>query len=736
MSGKSRGKQQTPNKKNQAQTPTGTQLNKKPTEEKQVFITDEELQQIWDVLGSLPKDEAAKFLKEFPAEIIEKLRTHKNPYKLPVFKGNDKRLLIFTTIPLSETYARRFAMTSLIGYTFRMVDEYKPQLDLPKEDDPSFQTVFNTHLKKLEIARPYKEFDRQLRETQALIKCLEELLQRPEEDRPPTYNADNEQNWDSMTPQQLSKLLLEHQKQHAELTAGRLMYEYHINANDISNLEIKLIGMNKKKLECEALVDNVDDAVRKFTEELGKLERLYSQNPELEPDETVPKQKVRSETNEPQKDRSRAEVRRTIEVYTTKLSEYRAELDKTIAQITEITDRIASLQSANTVHKQSLNAQKMDYYNRFGNQNDPNTKPKRPKGTAPPKAKKAQKTRPAWYSVFAHVVYQDYDLIDEDYEEARRLAKEQLGIRKTYEERVEKMQKTISDFLQEHFRYNPDLHVSCSYKPNYDDPQRTPLEVDEHRRITEQKYERSILPPDDTFFRWQRYADNNYEELRQATDDIYCEKSDMELNIVPMEIIEEDDPEVGREKALAFCRKYRNEFEAEPRVAAFRVNNLLGSWQQNRERIDFYNENTEIIKRIIDQHKKDSKLGPQLMKDRVERKRDKNIQVAGKNDKDFQEFRKNTPASKLEKIGTSHVSEITEKDIPRDQEAARENELEVGVHVIKPVRHGRRLYGQTKQSHFNIPAEDPNPNDTMTLQSASDRKKDFIDGKAGDEDDL
>ena len=200
----------------------------------------------------------------------------------------------------------------------------------------------------------------------------------------------------------------------------------------------------------------------------------------------------------------------------------------------------------------------------------------------------------------------------------------------------------------------------------------------------------------------------------------------MELNIVPMEVFEEKDVEEAKVRFSSFCRKYRKEFEAEPRLVKFRINNLLGSWQQNREQIDFYNENTEVIKRIIDQHKKDNKLGPQLMKDRIERKRDKSIQTAGENDTEFQKFRQSAP-TKLESMGVKSVNEITEADIPRDRKDANENEIEMGVHVIKPVRHGRRIYGRTKQSHFNLPSEAFGENDEIIVKSATEQQKEFID---------
>ena len=672
------------------------QVNKPAKKEKQIFLTEEERTEIWQLLEQLPKDEAEKFLAELDQEVIDQIRTAKNPYKLPVFKGNDNRLLVFTTIPLSETYAKRFAMTSLIGYIFRMVDEYAPQsITLPKEEDPEFQSVFSAHLKKLEVDRPYKEIDTRLVHINQCLASLDNLLTNYGETPTPETDSEGNQTWSSMNRVQLIELQQNYTAERLAANVERKSYNVKVNELLVDSLEVKLIGMKKKREEATALVERVEEIIKKFAAELKNLETIYAVNPEIEPDDrfTPDELKTRQNNISDSTMRSRKKVTETIAAYTTNLQKYREDLNAAVAQQLDIETRLAAVKDETANLRSEI------------------------------KQLLGKKTK---------VKLPTYELKDEDYAEARRLTKEQLGIKKTYEEKTEKIAGYISEFLQEHFRYNPDNHVSCSYMPNYDDTTRTPLEVDEFRKVKEEEYSRSLLPPDDTFFRWQRYTDNNYEQLRQATDDIYCEKADLELNIVPMEVIDEADPEVAREKAMAFCRKYRNEFEAEVRVAQFRVNNLLGSWQQNRERIEFYNENTEVIKRIIDQHKKDSKMGPQLMKDRVERKRDKKIKVAGENDKAFKDFRKNAP-SKLDSLGVKRASEILEKDIPVDSKPAGAKELEVGVHVIKPVRKGRRIYGKTQQSHFNIPAKDPSPDEEMRLTTASDRKKDFIDNKVQDE---
>ena len=78
-------------KKSRKKTQVIGEKPKQKEEELEIEMTDEELGEIWKVIQDLPADEAREFLKQFPKEVITKLRTAKNPFKLPVFKGSDHR---------------------------------------------------------------------------------------------------------------------------------------------------------------------------------------------------------------------------------------------------------------------------------------------------------------------------------------------------------------------------------------------------------------------------------------------------------------------------------------------------------------------------------------------------------------------------------------------------------------------------------------------------------------------
>jgi hypothetical protein len=335
----------------------------------------------------------------------------------------------------------------------------------------------------------------------------------------------------------------------------------------------------------------------------------------------------------------------------------------------------------------------------------------------------SQTFRSANASALDAVVPDAYEPTDEDIDAINASVKLELGIERTREEHTEYLQDIIQGFLDQYFVYNPDTHVQCAYKPNYEDPLRTPLQMDEHRRITEEKHERALIPPDDTFFRWNRYVENNYEELRQATDDIYAEKSDFEFDIVPLEVFEGPNAEAD---AAAFDRKYADEVEADILRATFGSHNLMGSWAQNREKRDFYNEHTEIIKRIINENEESQKFGRKLNKQRAEQKKAENEKLSGPHASGFADYKKSNPTP-LRDHGATEASEIPTQDIiPKDTGKLKKGEMEVGVTQIRPVkrRGGRRGYrGDGEQWKFHIPEEKMEPGQVKVGRPSAMHKK-------------
>ena len=122
------------------------------------------------------------------------------------------------------------------------------------------------------------------------------------------------------------------------------------------------------------------------------------------------------------------------------------------------------------------------------------------------------------------------------------------------------------------------------------------------------------VPPVDVFHHFDRYLTNHFELLRECTQILYGEKPDIDFAVQFY-----DKSFDTREEAEQSLAKIRDRVT----TAVYTISNegwfLLGPFKQNRERIEFYNKNTEILKRMMEQAESDSKLGEDLLRKRVKR---------------------------------------------------------------------------------------------------------------------
>jgi outer membrane biosynthesis protein TonB len=163
-----------------------------------------------------------------------------------------------------------------------------------------------------------------------------------------------------------------------------------------------------------------------------------------------------------------------------------------------------------------------------------------------------------------------------------------------------------------------------------------------------------VIPPQDTFHRWQYYMEVNYEELRAATEAIYHEKPDLDWALILYEYFEGGEAEV--EAAFeAFRDKHQDEIVTDIKGIDFGQWTLLGDFKGNREKITFYNKHTEILKRILDRHAEDKKLGADLMRHRVRRLKAKNIREAGPDAPGLAEYKSENAAKGLAALGGETV---------------------------------------------------------------------------------
>jgi hypothetical protein len=136
------------------------------------------------------------------------------------------------------------------------------------------------------------------------------------------------------------------------------------------------------------------------------------------------------------------------------------------------------------------------------------------------------------------------------------------------------------------------------------------------------------IPPQDTFHRWNYFTEVNYEELRTITETLYPERPDLDWAIAIWTSFKGTDEEI-EEQFNNYCQKHQDEMLSVMKTLEFGKWSLLADFKENRKNIHFYNKHTEVLKKIIDRHTEDKKIGTELMRNRVRQVKAKNIAESG-----------------------------------------------------------------------------------------------------------
>ena len=248
----------------------------------------------------------------------------------------------------------------------------------------------------------------------------------------------------------------------------------------------------------------------------------------------------------------------------------------------------------------------------------------------------------------------------------------------------------IYKFLQEVFQFDPDRHVTAALSFNTKDPSRVvpkseaigrilkerknTVQTEQKRKDYEAKYsdqaleartpeERTafeFIPPLDTFVRFGRYLDEHYEQYLDIVHTLYGMKPDVEYAVIVY------DKHLNKENAKLFKERNMNKVIAP--ITNIQLNKwaLLGPYRENRERVDFFNQHTEVLKEMLDQREKDSHIAADIMKKRIKIKKAKNVEEAGPDDKEFIRYlKKNKP--KISSMGAEYAG-TTDLDAKDDED--------------------------------------------------------------------
>jgi hypothetical protein len=221
-------------------------------------------------------------------------------------------------------------------------------------------------------------------------------------------------------------------------------------------------------------------------------------------------------------------------------------------------------------------------------------------------------------------------------------------------------QDIVREFLDHHFEFNPDLHVAPLNYNTVEQGTKNKFSVNNFRQVIkntidtlkdktpvdndriakleeiyknalqdpERRHERysafeSIavadsaqpMPSYDVWQKWQVYEKHHYDAIRDLVEASYCEKPEMEYFVCVhdrypnAEIAQKAAESISTRKSMPVICVENNQ------------NVLLSDFKKNRERIEFYDGNDSLLKKIHDRVKDEQKLAADMIKKKIKRTR-------------------------------------------------------------------------------------------------------------------
>lgn len=243
--------------------------------------------------------------------------------------------------------------------------------------------------------------------------------------------------------------------------------------------------------------------------------------------------------------------------------------------------------------------------------------------------------------------------------------------------------QVVKEFMDYIFEFNPNIHLKSSHKSNTNKKG----EIIDYDRETVRSEMMNNPPeeivdavthnvPVDTFVRYERFHNAHFESLRRATMAIHGDIPDLEEAFIFYDRFNTED------EAQKFKEKHEDDVRADIRVAQFGKWVFQGPWQENRERINFFSKNTQLLQSMIEKNEEDQKIGKELIKDRVTKRKIQNIKTDGPDDKGLQQFRDKNPAA-VSHMGVEYIDASKAlDDYEEDEDGCPMNAIEVPVFSI------------------------------------------------------
>jgi len=310
-----------------------------------------------------------------------------------------------------------------------------------------------------------------------------------------------------------------------------------------------------------------------------------------------------------------------------------------------------------------------------------------------------------------------YEPTPEDIVCIRNQVKETLGISHTREDKIKEHKVVMAKFFDEYFRYNPDIHAICKYKPLFDEKlleqirDNPDTDIDKllraYKQNKETQYTLCLSPPEDTFVRYNNYVKSNYFELEQATKDIYPDISTslkgIENTVLVYGIISgKDDTELTRNKEK-FLREHKYDFIGPVRLAPLGKYIMLQENGAEELNLDVANK---YMQRLSELNEENRGIANAMIKKRIEKDK-----LKSGIDEDTQRKMNKRTEKKMRDLDIYNVTDLEEDhlaELPDDILEASLNEVEVVFKNIKNIRVDRFTNVQfTQQKTINLEGDKP-----------------------------
>jgi len=259
----------------------------------------------------------------------------------------------------------------------------------------------------------------------------------------------------------------------------------------------------------------------------------------------------------------------------------------------------------------------------------------------------------------------------------------------------------IKKFLDSIFEYNPDRHVRGAFGAVDKNQPMWAMELRKKMRTNlsdDAAAVAEVEPSAEVFYNWSRYKDNHYEEFIEAVGALYLDQPDLEFAINFYDSFDNEDD------SSAHVKKNKDNVIAPIITVENGAWTYLTSRKENRDKVDYDNKDTELLRRMTEKIKEDQSLGKDMMQKRVKYEKKKNILREGPDDESLSKYK-----SAVTSIAALGAKEGLSKDEREElQKAYFDKEMaEVPEDAIQVDVWGQDSDGVVKRNKFYTQAEAP-----------------------------